>query len=69
MKLNQKKQEFERNSAVEMKVQLMKHKDQIEAVCRQKLEEDKARLAKKKVAEMDGILQENFALKKEIAQL
>ena len=34
LKLNQKKQEFERTSAVEMKVQLMKHKDQIEAVCR-----------------------------------
>jgi hypothetical protein len=34
----------------------MKHKDQIEAVCRQKLEEDKAKHTKKKVAEMDTIL-------------
>jgi len=49
LKLNQRKQEFERHAAVDMKVDLIKHKDKIEAVCRQKLEDEKVKLNKKKV--------------------
>jgi len=65
-KLNQRKQEFERHAGVEMKVALLKHKDRIEGSFRQKLEEEKKALTKKKVEEMDMVLQENFALKKEL---
>jgi hypothetical protein len=67
LKLNQRKQEFERHAAVDMKVDLIKHKDKIEALARQKLEDEKVKLNKKKVQEMDEILQENFALKKQVA--
>ena len=49
LKLNQRKQEFERHAAVDMKVDLIKHKDKIEALCRQKLEDEKVKLNKKKV--------------------
>jgi len=49
-----------------MKVALLKHKDRIEGSFRQKLEEEKKALTKKKVEEMDMVLQENFALKKEL---
>ena len=68
-KLNQRKQEFERHAGVEMKVALLKHKDKIEQGFRQKLEEEKKSLTKKKVEEMDMILQENFALKKEMMNM
>ena len=67
LKLNQRKQEFERHAAVDMKVDLIKHKDKIETLARQKLEDEKVKLNKKKVQEMDEILQENFALKKQVA--
>ena len=49
-----------------MKVQLLKHKDQIENAFRQKLEDEKKNMLKNKVEEMDMILQENFHLKKEL---
>ena len=41
LKLNQRKQEFERHAAVDMKVELIKHKDKIETIFRQKLEDEK----------------------------
>lgn len=69
LKLNQRKQEFERHMAVEMKVDLMKHKDKMETMFRQKLEDEKMKLNKKKVEEMDMILQENFQLKKEVMSI
>ena len=56
LKLNQRKAEFERHAAVEMKVELIKHKDQIDSMYRQKLEDEKQKLTKKKVEEMDLIL-------------
>ena len=52
-----------------MKVELIKHKDKIETIFRQKLEDEKLKQTKKKVEEMDEILKENFALKKEIMDL
>jgi hypothetical protein len=66
LRLNQRKAEFERQAEVDMKVQLLKHKDQLEASFRQKLEDDKKNLIQKRVEEMDMILQENFQLKKEV---
>ena len=39
-----------------MKVELLKHKDKVEAMYRQKLEDMKQQQNKKKVEEMDGIL-------------
>ena len=41
LRLNQRKQEFERHAAVEMKVELNKHKDKVEQMFRQKLEDEK----------------------------
>lgn len=69
VRLNQRKAEFERHAAVEMKVQLLKHKDHIENAFRQKLEDEKKNMLKNKVEEMDMILQENFHLKKELMAL
>ena len=43
-----------------MKVELNKHKDKIEAIFRQKLEDEKLKQTKRKVEEMDAILKENF---------
>ena len=66
VRLNQRKAEFERYANVELKVTLLKHKDQIENSFRQKLEDEKKNMLKKKVEEMDMIMQENFHLKKEV---
>ena len=52
-----------------MKVELIKHKDKVESAYRQKLEDEKVRNNKKKVEEMDEILQENTRLKKEVTEL
>jgi hypothetical protein len=41
LRINQRKQEFDRHAAVEMKVELIKHKDKIELIFRQKLEDEK----------------------------
>ena len=52
-----------------MKLELLKHKDNIEQMFRQKLEDEKKTMLKNKVAEMDQIMQENFAIKKELAAM
>jgi len=49
-----------------MKIELNRHKDKVETMFRQKMEDDKLKANKKRVEEMDAILQENFALKREI---
>jgi hypothetical protein len=69
LKLNQRKSDFDRQAAVEVKVELMKHKDKMDLSYRQKLEDEKKALMKQKVEEMDMILQENFQLKKELVNL
>ena len=69
LRLNQRKQEFERHAAVEMKVELIKHKDKVEQMYRQKLEDEKLKQTKAKVQEMDSIIKENYTLKKEIMDL
>lgn len=52
-----------------MKVELIKHKDKIDAMYRQKLEDEKQKLSKQKVEEMDLVIKENFQLKKELSKL
>ena len=69
LRLNQRKADFERHSAVEAKVELMKHKDKVETMYRQKMEDEKLKATKKKVEEMDAIFQENFVLKKEMKEM
>lgn len=63
LRLNQKKNDFNRHAAVDMKIELQKHKDKVEQGFRKKLEEDKLKMNKQKVMEMDQLMQENFALK------
>ena len=50
-----------------MQVELNKHKDKVETMFRQKMEDEKLKANKQKVAELNEIMQENFTLKKEIA--
>lgn len=52
-----------------MKVELIKHKDKVEQMYRQKLEDEKLKQTKAKVQEMDSIIKENYTLKKEIMDL
>ncbi len=45
-----------------MKTELMKHKEKIELIYREKLEEEKRRLLKGKVDEVDRLMKENKRL-------
>lgn len=69
LRVNQKKDEFNRHAQVEMKLELQKHKDKVEQGFRKKLEEDKLKMNKQKVKEMDQLMQENFALKKQVMDM
>ena len=69
LKLNMKKSEFERVCGVQMKMQLIKHKDKAEDAYRKKLEAERLKLNKLKLKEFDDLMKENFELKKEISEL
>ena len=68
MRISQKKNEFNRQAAVEMKLELQKHKDKIEQGFRKKFEEEKLKQNKQKVKELDHLMQENFTLKKQVVE-
>lgn len=69
VRITQKKNDFNRQAALEMKVELQRHKDKIEQGFRKKFEEDKLKINKQKVVEMDHLMQENFNLKKQLVEL
>ena len=51
-----------------MKLELQRHKDKTDKGFRKKFEEDKLKMNKQKVEQMDQLMQENFSLKKQVME-
>jgi len=49
-----------------MKQDLMKHKEKIESIYREKLDEEKRKVMKQKVEELDRLMKENKRLNQQI---
>ena len=62
MKVQMKKNDFERKQAGTMKAELMKHKENIESIYKRKLEDEKRKLLKQRVDEVDRLMKENKRL-------
>ena len=69
LKMAQKKADFDRVASVEAKLELTRHKDRTEQAFRKKLEQERLKMNKSKLQEIDEIMQENFTLKKELTEL
>ena len=61
-----KKNDFERVQAATMKKELMKHKENIENIYKRKLDDEKRKLLKSKVEEVDRLMKENKRLNAKI---
>ena len=62
-----KKNDFEKAQAAQMKKDLMKHRENIENIYKRKLEDEKRKLLKQKVDEVDRLMKENKKLNAKIA--
>ena len=62
-----KKNEFDKRQAAEAKKELMKHKENIENIFKRKLEDEKRKLLKQRVDEVDQLMKENKRLNARIA--
>ena len=62
LKLTQRKHEMERTYQAQMKSELLKHKERIESIYREKLDDEKRKVLKLKVDEIDKLMKENRAL-------
>ena len=62
-----RKNEFERQQAANMKKDLMKHREHIENIYKRKLEDEKRKLLKQRVDEIDNLMRENKKLNAKIA--
>ena len=62
-----KKQDIERGQSALMKTELMKHKEKIESIYKVKLEDEKRKLLKQRVDEIDRLMNENKRLNAKIA--
>ena len=69
LKLNTRKSDFDRVAKVETHLELTRHKDKIEGTFRKKLEDERLKMNNIRLEEIDGIMSENNALKKEITDL
>ena len=69
MKLRLRKNDFDRVHGIEQKKEIMNHKERIEALYRQKFEDEKRKLMKIKMEEFDSMIQDNKALKDEIGRM
>ena len=67
LKLNMRKNEFERLAGAKMKSELMKHKENIEKIYNRRLEEEKRKLLKQRVDEVDKLVKENKVLTAKIS--
>ena len=67
LKLQQKKTDVEREAKHLMKTDLMKHKERIEAIYREKLDEEKRKVLKGRVDEIDRLMKENKRLNEKIS--
>lgn len=61
-----KKNDFERSQAATTKKELMKHKENIENIYKRKLEDEKRKLLKSRVDEVDRLVKENKKLNAKI---
>ena len=62
-----KKNDFEKQQAANMKKELMKHKENIENIYKRRLEDEKRKLLKQKVDEVDRLMKENKKLNAKIS--
>ena len=67
VKIQMKKNDFEKAQAAQMKKDLMKHRENIENIYKRKLEDEKRKLLKSKVEEVDRLMKENKRLNAKIA--
>lgn len=56
VKIQMKKNDFEKQQAAAMKKDLMKHKENIENIYKRKLEDEKRKLLKQRVDEVDQLM-------------
>ena len=61
-----KKNDFEKSQAATIKKELMKHRENIENIYKRKLEDEKRKLLKQKVDEVDRLMKENKRLNAKI---
>ena len=69
LKLRLRKNDYERVHGIEVKKEIMAHKERTEALYRQKYEDDRRKMAKNKMEEFDHMVQENRSLREEIARM
>ena len=67
VKIQMKKNDFEKQQAATMKKELMKHKENIENIYKRRLEDEKRKLLKQKVDEVDRLMKENKKLNAKIS--
>lgn len=67
VKIQMKKNDFEKQQAANMKKELMKHKENIENIYKRRLEDEKRKLLKQKVDEVDRLMKENKKLNAKIS--
>ena len=58
-----RKNDFDRVHSIEQKKEVMKHKERVEALYRQKLEDEKRKMNKGRIDEFDEMVQENRSMK------
>ena len=59
LKIQMRKNEFERMQSATMKKDLLTHKEKIETIYKRKLDEEKRKLIKQRVDEVDKLMKEN----------
>ena len=69
MRLRLRKNDFDRVHSIEQKKEVMKHKERVEALYRQKLEDEKRKMNKGRIDEFDEMVQENRSKKEEVDKL
>ena len=69
MRLRLRKNDFDRVHSIEQKKEVMKHKERVEALYRQKLEDEKRKMNKGRIDEFDEMVQENRSMKEEVDKL
>jgi len=67
VRIQMKKNDFDKQQSALMKKDLMKHKENIENIFKRKLEEEKRKLLKQRVDEVDQLMKENKRLNAKIA--
>ena len=64
-----RKNEFQRLYGLELKRELIKHKEKIENIYRVKLDDEKRKVMRQKVGEVDDLVKENKRLKEDILKI